>query len=164
MGVKKRERLERAFIWDSSTEVDWEEEEEGATPPPEERVAEREGCCRSAITSNNFSTLDEREGEQEIESQSGTVLTEWGEINDNPVFETLKKTMCPHAIEVYTHSFVMGQNSHGKFLLNLHRLVKYVFQGEIIVKIALSMYSVSIPSVWSENSLLGEERRDQSQR
>ena len=43
--VSRRERLERAFIWDSSTEVDWEEEEEeGATPPPEERVAEREGC------------------------------------------------------------------------------------------------------------------------
>ena len=41
--VSRRERLERAFIWDSSTEVDWEEEE-GATPPPEERVAEREGC------------------------------------------------------------------------------------------------------------------------
>ena len=63
--VSRRERLERAFIWDSSTEVDWEEEEEeGATPPPEERVAEREGCCRSAITSFNFSTLDEREGEE----------------------------------------------------------------------------------------------------
>ena len=86
--VSRRDRLERAFIWDSSTEVDWEEEEEeeeGATPPPEERVAEREGCCRSAITSNNFSTLDERgreRRERRIESQSGTVLTEWGKIHD----------------------------------------------------------------------------------
>ena len=109
--VSRRDRLERAFIWDSSTEVDWEEEEEeeeGATPPPEERVAEREGSCRSAITSNNFSTLDERgreRRESRIESQSGTVLTEWGKIHDT---QYLKKP-CVH---MHVHIHLLRAKTH----------------------------------------------------